>query len=552
MSLETLSGKSGNGEKAVDKESKLTTKIESLKGLEGPDFINTLRATKNENPDFESFVETYKGNKRLKKDILNGLFYLAKENRSDDSPNYETPAFLKQIEQYYYPEIGRKNRRHDRKFFGTYGGILGALAIGGLVSYHEAMKQFDKEEKAEENWETQKLPLTIEEIEQQVDTIFQSIEGNLYLFSAYDTIRSNIEDRFEKVNGEFEKESRDKIVEYLDSLHTNNPQEFQDFVLEYWKSQNKMPNSYMDVAYHPQSTRTSIESYKNEYRSEKESREKNQNDLLERLRTAYKKVDGGKTEELVFAHEQLVKDQENETQTKKENDKKETNEESDKFRVYIDSLTSDAFQEYARVVNSQEGAEIKKMESEIKQILELSKQEINTEKKKIKDELSLSVRDIRNQDAQEFGLTTEKFTKYFTPDVWAYLEDYYLMNDVFDEYDGLSDTITAKELKTLENDPAIKEVLNKIFEDRSESEERIKDKISEATFYADLKADKIVASLSMRTNTLIEPIEAEFVTKNSLYSSGVKTALREYEIIYKDVWNKELKEQNIKNVKPIE
>ena len=56
----------------------------------------------------------------------------------------------------------------------------------------------------------------------------------------------------------------------------------------------------------------------------------------------------------------------------------------------------------------------------------------------------------------------------------------------------------------------------------------------------------------MRTNTLIEPIEAEFVTKNSLYSSGVKTALREYEIIYKDVWNKELKEQNIKNVKPIE
>ena len=69
--------------------------VQSLRGLPGPEFINRLRKVKAENPNLETLMENYTEDKRFKKDIINGLFFLRKED-----PNHEwseRPEFLKQI-----------------------------------------------------------------------------------------------------------------------------------------------------------------------------------------------------------------------------------------------------------------------------------------------------------------------------------------------------------------------------------------------------------------------------------------------------------------------
>ena len=524
-------------------ELKFVSFIEALKGIPGPEFIAKLREIKNENPDFESFVDSYNGDKRLKKDIQSGLFYLKKED--PENSDHGTPKYLDNIVKYYYPENTKKARQHDRRFWGGVATVLGGLGIAIGVTTHEMNKNFEEQEQAEKKWEKEKLPLTQEQIEQQVDTIFQGISGNLYLFDAYDTLRTTLEDRFEEVNSRHDKDARDEIVNYLDSIHTSNPQIFQDFVLEYWKSQNKIADNFREIAGHPNNIEAPISELKDKYAKEKKILNQNQEDLLSRLYSSYKNADGGKTEELVVAHTKMLEDKKQVREIKESPETK-------KFRAYIDSLAQDAWADYAKVVNSPLGKEVRTLEDRLKQELDVIEAEEKSTKKRIADELADKTRELRNSDAKEFDTYFEKHAENFQPEVWAYLEDYYLMNEVFGDYEGIKDSITENELQVLEKDPIIRQTIDDILFVRSAVEERLKGKIGELNARAEDEKREALHDIAMRTDLLIDPIRAELVTKKAKYDKEVGNALRSYEELYKTLWNEELKKQNIENVEPIE
>ena len=185
--------------------------VQSLRGLPGPEFINRLRKVKAENPNLETLMENYTEDKRFKKDIINGLFFLRKED-----PNHEwseRPEFLKQIEHYYYPENTRSDRRHMRRLWGTMLGTLGGLALTSGILFHQMKKDEKEQEDIEKSWEKQKLPLSIDDIKKQADTLFQSLNGNMYLFEAYDTLGKVVEKHFDQAHIDLERNSKTQITE---------------------------------------------------------------------------------------------------------------------------------------------------------------------------------------------------------------------------------------------------------------------------------------------------------------------------------------------------
>ncbi len=188
----------------------------------------------------------------------------------------------------------------------------------------------------------------------------------------------------------------------------------------------------------------------------------------------------------------------------------------------------------------------------MKQELDVIEAEEKSTKKRIADELADKTRELRNSDAKEFDTYFEKHAENFQPEVWAYLEDYYLMNEVFGDYEGIKDSITENELQVLEKDPIIRQAIDDILFVRSAVEERLKGKIGELNARAEDEKREALHAIAMRTDPLIDPIRAELVTKKAKYDKEVGNALRSYEELYKTLWNEELKKQNIENVKPIE
>lgn len=97
-------------------------------------------------PNFSTSIENYKGDKHFRKDIRNALFFISRDSTENES-------FQKLMEQYYYPENTKKERRRTRVLYGSIAGVFGSLVLSIGVLYNKINKDFEKQEKAEKNWE---------------------------------------------------------------------------------------------------------------------------------------------------------------------------------------------------------------------------------------------------------------------------------------------------------------------------------------------------------------------------------------------------------------
>jgi len=153
-------------------------------------------------------------------------------------------------------------------------------------------------------------------------------------------------------------------------------------------------------------------------------------------------------------------------------------------------------------------------------------------------------------EADKSSASIGKITKSLNNDDIAYFEDYYLVNEVFDKYGGLQDTVSENELKVLENDPAVNTTLDKLLAESKELQLQLKEKISDITLKYELEKAKLLQKAEFSAEQELGSLRAELGLKQSQYEIEVKEASKLYNQKFNKVWNEELEKQGIKNIEP--
>jgi hypothetical protein len=535
-------------------EANLESIVQSLRDLPGPEFMNQLRKLKAEHPDLEALIEDYDRDKRFRKDILHGLFFLKKEEPGYQGNLVKDPEFLKDFEHYYYPENTLKQRRYMRRARRISGTIIGGLALAAGVTIHEAKQNLKDQEEKEQTWEKQKLPLSIQEIDQQADTIFQSIAGNFYLDAARDTLEKNIEQHFDEEYEKLEVSSRTKITDYLDSIQSNNPELFKSLVLEYWKSKNDLPSNYYNIAYSPGNIEDPIKGIRDNFSKKQEELRKTEETLLARIQKAY--VDAGGSS---YSYQQGLKDIEQQETSAPEKEivqdnENKTNPEYLKFKEHVDSLANadssivESYKKFSDAVNSPLEAEVRILEGELQEALKDQEREENNAKDNIRRERDQKVQELRNQDVSASNLEITTMSETFDSDVWAYLEDFYLVDNVFDG--KLRDTTSENSLKAMSEEASVKEALAKLMVLKEESAKKLGGKLNEINATFDQKEQKTLEEIRRTSEGAIAQIKEKLAPKKEEYTTTWEKALTEYYKKYNKLWNDELEKQNITSINP--
>lgn len=538
----------GKKETATNPDERLETIVQTLRNLPGPDFINKLREIKTQNPDIENLIENYTEDKRFREDIRYGLFFLKKEE-----PGHEwskNSAFLSDIEHFYWPEERRKNNRHEARVWKGLGAVMGGLAIAGGFTFYQMKQQEKEHEMAEKNWEKQKITLSLDEIEQQADTIFDGVTGNIYLYQAYDTLNETVEHYFDIEHASLEKDSRTDIVEYLDSLQLNNPEQFKNLTLEYWKSQNGLPNNYSAISESPTSIDEPMQKAKKNFAAISETLNNREKALMARILTAYQKAGNSITwnEAVERAAEQERVEKEKVAQEVK------TDPEVLKFTEHVDSLARadsaivELYQKYSDALASPLRDEVAALEKKLNDADAQLAQTENNIKNDIEAQKNKKIQELVNQNAQESHLAIGQEDEIFNQDMWDYLEDYYLVHAMFD--DKLKDTVSENSLKAMGENPVVKNVLARLSGISGELKKSLAEEMTRIKNSYDDQKDELLREARFKSGELTDQIKAELEPKKQIYTTTWNEALNIYNQKYNELWNSEVKKQNNPAIKP--
>lgn len=544
-------GEGSKDEKAPKLDQNLEAEFATLAELPGPEYINKLRELKKTHPDLAESLKLWKGDKQFKKDIESGLFFLKTEDPDNDSPEWtRTPDYQKTMEPYYYPEKLRGDRRHMRRVYGGIIATLTTLAVGAGISYYEAEKSFQEDEDAEHAWEAQKLPMTLAEIEQQADTIYQGLSRNFYLFEAHRNLTNKVDSQFREQQAALEDTARNNIVNYLDSLQAENPELLKNVVLEYWKKENGMASEYYSLAFYPANIEKPIDDEKDAFKKEQEELKAKKEALLARLEKAYKDADGGKTVSFEEAQREAIQKQDGQQTPEVKQDT--LNSEYLQFTKHIDSLMSGPMSELAETLNSPLAKEISELEVKIQAIVNEMNAKKSAEVQKVTDQEAQEIQNVLNADAKERGIQTQNEIEGFSSDVWEYLKDYYLVNEVFRDYDGISDTASENELAVFEKDPEVMAAFKKLNAIKTEAEKRLGSKITDIKARFAAKKQETIWLVESDFNGTLVPLQQELAPKIEVFNLQANAARGKYLQTFKDTWNTELTEQGITSVKPMQ
>lgn len=518
--------------------------IQSLKSFSGSEFLDRLRQLKKGNPGLEDSLLGYKGSdKNFHQDVLSALTFLKREDPTSDTPKYlRDAAYNKSSEYIYYPENQKASRRQYRRIMWGMGGtIAGAAASLGVIAYKENQKV--KEAKLiEKHWEAEKLPLSISEIKQQADTIFQKLRNNMMLFHAKDTLEKTIDTHFEKEYSNLEKQSRDEIVDYLDSLHEKAPEVFQKLVLEYWKSNNKLPSNYSDIALASETVSTSIHDFKKKFHTNQTILQKEQEALHSQIQKAYEAAGGGKI--IPYTEPKQKEDGLDTTTTKEERDTTQ-NLEFIKFKAHIDSLTAEEYNQYSAAVNSPLSHEVTTLQDLLGKATEKLQEKEKQANEKILQEQEKDIQALINNEAVDANTFIDTDSKIFTRELWAYLEDYYLVHEVFSDYDGIKDPASEKELAVLGNNPLVASTLNSLINHHAQAFKNLRGEIEQLKIKYNHDRKSTLRQIELDEESTIGPIKDELESKSTQYKKEVDAAYQKYHHEYVKIWNEELKNSNV-------
>jgi hypothetical protein len=478
-SMFSFLGKKDSGPKDPEKmpgiDDKLEKTLAELKELPGPEFIQRIREL-NADPDFAKSVENYNGNKRLKKDVLHALFFVDREAKDTMGLG---PDFSKQTEHFYWPENVAKDRRYMNR---VYGGIFGTLTVlGGSIGVmvHQERAQMAEEKEKEQTWIKEKLQTvsTIDEIDQQADTIFNGLKDNTFVYEAYDTVQKTANKLFAEQHAGLEKKSVEQITGYLETLELQKPEVFKELVFGYWKSKNNLPSSYNShTSYEVEEP---IRKLQKDFDTEKETLDKKQESITKRLYASYKNAYGAETTvsytEAQKISEQAAQEKQKANQTESKNDS--INPEYVKFSEHVDSLVNGDFNEYSAVFNSPLAKEVGVLEHRIQDILNTTESKQNEAKSTLDAKRDQEIQEVRNRESGAAGAHIEELSKKFPKEVMGYLEDYYLVNEAFGHYRRIKDSVSENEMAVLSKDPIVIAALKEIVEHNKQSETALADEI---------------------------------------------------------------------------
>ncbi|MCC6323398.1 hypothetical protein IT400_01250 [Candidatus Nomurabacteria bacterium] len=497
--------------------------MEELNNLNGEDFLEYLRKFKG-NTEFENYVSKFRGNDTLKKNVSHAIFYVNREEKDVEMYGLEA---AKSFAEFYYPEKQLSDRRATNRALGIPLGIIGGLAVAGTVTYLEVERQFKEAENQEKAWEKEKLPLSIDEIDSQADTIFDQLNGNYCLINAKLKINKIIEDSFAKDKKNLEIEVRDDVVNSLDQFQKDNKDDFENMVFDYYLSKNNLPcnYSYLDKVgfYHDKLS---------EFDKKEEELEKSKEKLQERIQKAYERAGG----ESYVKYEDV-----------KNSKEKVENKEVDTSAKYVGNIVrgmlAKELKAYFDAQHTPFAQEVYNLEVKLDDLNEKIENEINEALKPI---IINRQNDIRNLEIASIKESKDEILiekQKLSPDVFEYLKDYFLENEVF-KYSTLKDSATTLELKTLEKDSSIMNSLSRIKNSNTREYSELQNSIESLENEYSSKKIKIEKEIQNKYALEMNSIKATLLEKKPILDKELKNLWNDYSQKFDKLFDEEMQKYN--------
>lgn len=509
--------------------------IGSLRDLTGPEFIEKIKEIRRTNPGFISSLENSELKDRFSRDILEAVHFLEREGRDEQS--------IKSLEKYYYPEYLKGERRRNRRILGIYGGAFAVLGTGLAVSVHEINEHNREDQEEEKRWEAIKLSLPEQEIEQQIDTVFDGLKDNNYRHLAYDTLEQTIEAHLDKEEADWQNVGREKINNYIDSATTEDPKAFKNLTLEYWKQQNKLPSDYYQIAYTRGEIGTSLFEQKVQFGKEHDELSARRNDLLNRLRAAFLRTFDNKTadyvEESRKIEERTSKPEETKIETETTNENPELKKFTDHVHALLENTTAlkDLDSALTEPSTAKLAIEIQDLENRLYAIRDASETEERATKHSIEEKRNEEIEALKAK-GESIESSLDSLSESFTQEVWDYLKNYYLVHEVWEDY-GLSDPDSKATLNKLQQDPKVVEALKKLTDAYKGSKESIDAEIQAITSRYEYEMSTAIKEIRNRTQAEITEIERTILSNRTKYDAFTKPAVNKYRQELERVWKEE-------------
>ncbi len=540
-----LNGRSNHIERSEQPNENIDELINSLRNLAGPEFIERLKQIKKANPDFTTSLENIELKDRFGKDVLEASHFLDRDGSNEE--------WVKTLEKYYYPEHLRNGRRYNRRMFGIAAGALGILGTGAAIGIHEVNERSEKDKGEEKQWEALKISISEEELEQQIDTVFDSLKGNRYRHLAYDTLEKTIEYRLEKEEANLEKASIEKINNYLDSTTTEDPKGFKNLILEYWKDKNKLPNNYYQIAYRKDGIGGFIFNQKVEFDREYGELDAKRNDFRDRLRKAFLRTFDSKTADYV-EEAKRVEEKKTEPEKAKEADNEESPELKD-FRARIHDLLrkTEASQKLDSVLSEKSVVDLSHEISDLENKLNQLRYKIDTDEQEAKRKIESQKREeILKIKAKSDSLEiSAELNESLPQEVWDYLKEYYLNGELWRDY-SISDPDSKNKLEKLKQDPKVLEALKKLTDKYSEIKTSTDSEVELVNNHYNNEEKLALKEIRDRINAEIREIEQNLLDKKTKYDAFTNNPTDAFLKEADKIWKEERKKLGNPSTIPVE
>ena len=513
------------------------------------EFIDSVRLLREKYPnDIRGIIES-DVTEEYKKKFLLEMVDIYENSEADKAATHES---MKNME---IPEPSKSNRNFSKWALRIYLGLL--VTSGVVIAYDQYEHKKDKE--LVQGWEKQKLVLTPGEIEQQADTLFQGLQGrNWVMEEAYSDLQDHLDTVFADERRKFEDSARSQIIGSIQSLEQTNPQKFNDFVFEYWKSKNNLPNHFAEISKEFNDIEEAFKPHLEYFNQENDNLKNKKNALFAKLEKSYEK-ESGKEKKNITWHEAQAEVQKTPEQKKIEIIPEQKNEgdttgnaEYAAFKAHIDSIPElqRAYQEYLDSISGTLSHEVQKIQDSLNRanaVRDAQEAEVRNQIKKEKDAQIILV-----QAAYSAGEINhiEEQKNAFTPEVWNYLKNYYLSQEVFGFYDGVSNPEIQKELRQSPDSTLIKNTLSQVSAGKDQFDQATKLKIEEINqVFAD-KEGREISLIIQKASEISDPIEEVLKVKTKEYEDMIQSKRDMFQVRYKDTWNAEIERMH-SHVKPM-
>jgi len=370
-----------------------------------------------------------------------------------------SPALYNVLKKSRNPEYILSSKKADRRLYRTIFAVFAALSVSIGAGLLKTNIDMDNKSSDYEQWKKLKSELSVDDIKIQADTIFQGLQGNINLYSAYTDMSEKIEEDFDKQEDLNFEVHKDQVYEAFDEFDSTHAGLGDELVVEYWKHKQKLPNDYYGVAYKEGGAGFNFSDIKRDYRVCQREIETREDDLQRRIDIAYNNAGGtiSWAQAVQEAEKKYVVEPQQIQNTNKDETEQVRDLDREKFERHIDSLMAPDMVQYLEI-----GREELHQIKSIKKSIAVEEQRLSEIIKKRKDELegqkylTLS-QGVKVYSAQVDALL-EKYQDTLNPEMKEYFKLNFLENEVFDNY-SFEDELGKKQLDTLEQSSEVQELI---------------------------------------------------------------------------------------------